>query len=419
MISLSPAPATATPAKLSPQELFDYLLELGGTLLSYGCPTHRLEAVVRELAALEGYEAQAFAVPTGLFLSVRGPGLESGMLRLVRVKEWAVDLQKLALVDRIFNDVLERRTGISEARARLDEVEASRRPYSPTMTWLAAGATAGATAIFFRGGLPEVTVAAVGGALLGFVFALLGRRAGTRHLQEFIGGLIAGGLALGATTLWPIMSREVLVLSIVILLVPGMALTVGLSELAHKNLVSGAARLMDAMIVFLSILFGIACVIALEQLLALPQYEALPRDEPGLLAQGLAMLVAGAGFCVLFAVPRRFLHLGMLSGVIGWVVTGLGIRHLPGSLSAFLAALAVSLYANGVARTLGRPAQVFQLPGLVLLVPGSFGFLSLEAMLRGEFLGGTAKAFEMFLVGAAIVTGLLVANVVLPARKLL
>lgn len=419
-LTLSPAqtrlPAGAT---LSPHELAEYLLELGGTLLSYGCPTHRLEAVIRELAALEGFEADAFALPTGLFLSIRGPGLESGMVRLIRVKEWALDLQRLALVDRIFNDVLERRYTLAEARQRLEDVERARPPYPKLLQWLAAAGTAGATAIFFRGGWPEVLVAAFGGALLGMLAALLTRVPLALHLSDFLGGLIAAGLAVGATWLWPTMSREVLVLSVVILLVPGMALTTSLAELVHKNLVSGAARLMEAMMVFLSILFGIAAVIGVEQLLHLHAAHAPPRGDTGLLPQVVALLVASFGFCVLFSVPRRFLALAMISGAVGWIVTGLGTRYLPGSLSAFAAAVTVCLYANGVARVTQRPAQVFLLPGLVLLVPGSFGFLSLEAFLRGEFLGGAAKMFEMFLIAGAIVTGLLVANVILPARKLL
>ena len=56
---------------------------------------------------------------------------------------------------------------------------------------------------------------------------------------------------------------------------------------------------------------------------------------------------------------------------------------------------------------------------MVLLVPGSFGFRSLESFLRGELAGGASEGFEMFLTAGAIVTGFLCANVVLPARKLL
>ncbi len=33
--------------RLSPAEFADYLLEIGGTLVSYGCPSYRLEEVIR------------------------------------------------------------------------------------------------------------------------------------------------------------------------------------------------------------------------------------------------------------------------------------------------------------------------------------------------------------------------------------
>src|SRR5687768_3551388 len=96
----APAPVTSG---LSAAEFFEYLLEIGGTLLSYGCPTHRLESLIRVLARIEGYEADVFAVPTGLFLTLRGPGIEQPFFRMARVEEWSVDLERLTLVDGIFN----------------------------------------------------------------------------------------------------------------------------------------------------------------------------------------------------------------------------------------------------------------------------------------------------------------------------
>lgn len=399
------------------EELAEYLLDLGGALLSAGCPTHRLEQAIRELARTEGMTAEVFAVPTGLFLSVAAPG-ERPLQRMMRVTEWGVDLGRLAAVDQIFNDVLARRATLAEARARLDGIERMSSPYSAPVRFLASAGTAGATAVFFRGGLREVCVAAVGGLAIAAMRTLLARPATLRTLHDFLGGLAAGLLAWGAWEHVGRVSREVVVLSILILLVPGMALTTGLAELVHKNLVSGAAKLMEAGMTLLSIVCGIAAAVALERVLGGHEVTVRLRPEPGFVVEVVALLVAAVAVAVLFAVPRRLVPLAMASVAIGWLVTGLGGR-LPGSIAAFGAALAVSLYANLVARLTDRPAQVFQVPGLVLLVPGSFGFLSLDAFLEGHFAGGAAKAFEMFMVAGAIVTGVVVAQVLLPARKLL
>jgi uncharacterized membrane protein YjjP (DUF1212 family) len=401
------APGEPGGRRLSLSELAEYLLDVGATLAAYGCPTHRLEHVVRLIAELEGCSCDVFAVPTGLWLSVRGPGGEPPVVRMARVREWAVNLERLSLVDRIFNDVIDKKITLGEARLAIDEVERRPDPWPRWAFYLASAGAAAAAAVF-------------GGLLLVFLHYISRLREGGVLLADFIGGIVAGGLAWGATAVNPQLSREVLVLSVVILLVPGMSITTSLAELANKNLLSGAAKLMEAMIIFLSILFGIACVLALEAVLGLGNPGGgAPRTQPAVWLQITALLAMAMGFVVIFKVPRQYVAPALVSGALGWVVTGQATRYLPGSLAAFCAAIIINLWANGCARVTQRPAQVFLLPGLVLLVPGSFGFLSLEAFLRGEFLGGAAKGFEMFMIAGAITTGLLLANVILPARKIL
>lgn len=412
-----PADVTATSGKLSAAEFLEYLLEVGGTLLSYGCPTHRLEDLVRELARSEGYDASVFAVPTGLFVTLTAPG-ETPLFRMIRVEEWAVDLERLMLVDAILNEAAAHKVPIQEARRRLHDLEKLPRPYPRPLFWAATAGAAGASAVFFRGGPWEALIGAAGGALIGLIGWQLGRSRSARYLSDFAGGATAALVAGAITRAWPELSREVLVLSGVILLVPGMALTTGLAELARKNLVSGAARLMEALITFLSIVFGIALVVGLESMMGGTPAAPSPPEGLALPWQLLALVVASLSFGVLFRVPRRLLITAVASGAMAWLAMLLG-GSLPGHIAAFAAALALCLYANGVARLTHRPAQVFLLPGMVLLVPGSFGFRSLEAILRGDLLGGAMRGFEMFLIAGALVTGLLVGNVVLPAKKIL
>ena len=53
----------------------------------------------------------------------------------------------------------------------------------------------------------------------------------------------------------------------------------------------------------------------------------------------------------------------------------------------------------------------------MLLVPGSLGFQSLSALLANEVVSGMETAFRMALVAVALVTGLLMANVVVGPRR--
>jgi uncharacterized membrane protein YjjP (DUF1212 family) len=404
---------------LSADELADYLADIGGTLVAYGCPTYRLEEVIGVVSRAEGFESQAFAFPTGLIVTLRASPESPPLLRLVRVKQWSTNLDRLVLVDQIFNDVAARKLSIHDARARLGELEKRPMPYPGFLQWVAVAVASGATAVFLRGAHVEIVAATVAGLLVGLIGWALARIPNARFLVEFAGGLAAALVARAAATWRPGVSREIVVLAGVITLIPGMTLTTALGEVARKNLVAGAARLTEAMMGFASILFGIAAELGVEHLTRLsPAFPSSPMALP-LEWQVLALGSASWALSVLFAVPRAYTWTALASGAIGYVASAVGNHYLPVHIAAFLGALAVCTASHVFARSTGRPAQLFQLPGLTLLVPGSFGFLSLESFLSGDFTKGAAQGFQMLLVAAALVTGLLLASVVVPARKLL
>jgi uncharacterized membrane protein YjjB (DUF3815 family) len=277
----------------------------------------------------------------------------------------------------------------------------------------------GATAAFLRGAHAEVAAATVAGLLVGVIGWGLGRIPNARFLAEFVGALAAAVVARAAAIWHPGVSREVIVLAGVITLIPGMTLTTALAEVARKNLVAGAARLTEAMVGFASILFGIATELGIEHLTRLS--PAVQSVRAGLPLEWQALALVGASWAIgaLFSVPLNYTWTAVVSGAIGYVASTVGGHYLPGHVAAFLGALAVCTASHVFARSTGRPAQLFQLPGLTLLVPGSFGFLSLESFLSGDFTKGAAQGFQMLLVAAALVTGVLLASVIVPARKLL
>jgi uncharacterized membrane protein YjjB (DUF3815 family) len=64
-----------------------------------------------------------------------------------------------------------------------------------------------------------------------------------------------------------------------------------------------------------------------------------------------------------------------------------------------------------------RPTHITLAPGTLLLVPGSFGFMSAAALLEREVISGVDTAFKMAFIATALVSGLLAANVIGPRRK--
>jgi uncharacterized membrane protein YjjB (DUF3815 family) len=62
---------------------------------------------------------------------------------------------------------------------------------------------------------------------------------------------------------------------------------------------------------------------------------------------------------------------------------------------------------------------VVLIPAALLLVPGSMGFRGMTSLLARDTVSGLESMFAMFVVAAAIVGGLLVANATLAPRRVL
>jgi uncharacterized membrane protein YjjP (DUF1212 family) len=425
---VEPAPQSR---RRSAEELADYLVEIGAALAGCGCPSYRVEEAIHVVAAAEHRRAQAFVLPTGLFLRVHGDSGDSGEFaegarveqdahRMVRVHAWSLDLADLVAVDEIFNDVAERRMSIEDARAAIRAIPTRPPTYPAPLVWLANSLVSGAAAVFFGGTRVDVVVALAVGALLGLALAWLGRAPSRQLLLEFSAGVLAATGASAALLVRPDAHPEIVVLAATITFFPGMTFTTGLAELAQKNLVSGGARLMEAFMTLLHLVLGVALVIGVRQMaqVVVPKVTTPPPGLP-LAWQAAALVVSAVGFGVVLSVPRRYLWSAIVSGAAAYLATTLAAHRLPAHLGAFLGAFAVCMLANTLARVTKRPAQLFQLPGMLLLVPGSFGFVALGAFLRGDLVGGATRGFAMLLVGGALVLGVMMANALLPPRKVL
>ncbi len=412
----------ATEASNRTHQLADFVARLGAQLLVHGATAERVEAVILATARHEGHDADVFSVPTGLWMSLAPRSGGVPITRLIRVATWTVDLDRLTVLDEVFNDVVERQLPVARALQRLDEVDRLPPRYPTWVHRLSGLGAAAAAAHFFGGGFTEVLLGAVLGLLATVLGQWLGRSERTRVLTDFLTGLLAGLAAAVASHWVSDVQRQPLILAGIILALPGVTLTIGLSELAHRHLVSGTARLLQAMIVLFSLLFGVAVAIAMEQWAVGPAVAPLLPVAAAAPLWMVAIVTLGAAiaFSVNLAVPPRYVPAAVVSGFIAWSVSIVSARYFaPGALAAFVGALATGLYTNLMARVTDRPAQVFLVPGIVMLVPGAFGFLSFEQLLRGDPAMGTAHMFQTLLTAAALVTGTLLANASFPPRKIL
>ncbi|MEO1700215.1 MAG: threonine/serine exporter family protein [Planctomycetota bacterium] len=416
-----------------------FLLRATERLHAYGTPAHRLERVVTEFAARFDLRVQVFSTPTSIFVGMAPGEGEREDVHLIRVEPGGVDLGRLVELDELMEGALAGTVTPDEAYALLDEYEHASARGSLGLQLVGHALAAGTAAMFFGGGLADVGLSAGIGALIALVATAAHRREGAASILDPLAAFLAAAVAFAAASLsdGQVDARIVSIASIIVI-VPGLSLTVAFVELATRHLASGTARLAGSITAFLTIAFGALLgrlVVRRGLGLELPTDEATRVAHAGtawlgsLPALAVGLVLASIGFAILFRVRRS-----ELMAVVGGSALGFAAARTAGALvsgdtpeaavegaamAAFAGALAVGLFSNAYARFKDRPATVPLVPGLLVLVPGSVGYRALSAFTERDALVGIDGAFQVLLLAAALVGGLLAANALLPPRRIL
>lgn len=393
-----------------------FTLRLGEALHRYGVPAHRIEQALALVAERFGLEGRFYSTPTAIIASFGPP--EALRSCMIRVEPGEIDLARLAALDELTTDVIREQCTASEAKERLAEI-LERPPVYRPLTTVAASTLASTGAAYLLGGSSrEMGIAFVISLAIGLLALLAGRTPPMMRMWEGVGALLATVVAIvGQRILGPYVV-EVAVIAGIIILLPGLSITVAFTELATRNLVSGTSRAMNALVVFLLMGFGVALGTTVDDWLPpvpdLPFAPPLPRT-----LLPLVLLVGVASFAITYRARPRDTGWIVLGGSLAYFAAALGARYLGPQLGAFVGSLALCIGSNLLARLRNKPSLITILPGILLLVPGSIGFRSLDALLERDVLSGMEIAFHMAMVAMGIVMGLLLANVLLPPRKVL
>lgn len=399
------------------QEGIAFAKKLGRALHRHGAPAYRLEAVLETLSRMLGLRGDFFTTPSALFYAFDLPG-EGGRAYLQRVRGNEIHFARLVALDRVFNDAVLRRTSLREADANLDRALAAPSPWPPLLVALAFIGAAFAAAFFYGGSLRDMALSATAGAALALVNWAKGRFESLARLFEPLGAFVVAFTATALAGLFGA-SADIATLAGLIVLVPGFSITVAATELATGHPVSGSGRMANAFMTLLMLGFGAGFGRALATGLFGASGAAPAAAELSRIWEPLTLTIAGLALGVLFQARPRDLLVVVLAVFVPWfVLRGMESRlGLEGAL--LLAAFADGLFAHAWARWRDLPSMIVRLPGMLILVPGGTGFLSITALMEGDALSGVQTLFRVGIAAIAIVTGILLATVVLPPRKAL
>ena len=409
--SIPPPSGVDTPPTSVTDPAVRSILSLGAALLGYGLPAHRVEESVLRLARALGRTVAVFGLPTALIITLQGPS--GADVHLVRAEPGTIDLARLDALHRVVARVEQR---LLDANTAEQEVTAilSAAPALPRAFDLVAAALVGfGGALMLGGSVGEAGWAAALAVGVGGLLALGGTKPALARVLPLCAAVATTLVTSGLSHLSVIAHPLAVAIAAQFLLLPGLMLTLAMTELATGHLVSGTARSMGAGVVFLQL--GLGALLG-ARLGNLSQSTFEPLSPPTLLPSALGAWLLASGFLVLFRVRRSdivqtyataALAFFVCRWVSGWQGTEIGV---------LIAACAVMLYGHAFARRRDRPSSTLTLPGVSMLVPGSLGLMSVSAAALSDPTRAFAVGFQLLMVLVALSSGILFAAAVLPPR---
>jgi uncharacterized membrane protein YjjP (DUF1212 family) len=399
-----------------PTEKVEFLMSLARWLHAYGTPAHRLEEALGALARRLELPAQFLCTPTSIIFAY-GEHSEQRTL-LVRVEPGQQDLGKLRELHQILRAVYYGKLAPADARMLVEAV-ASEPPRYPSWLSILSGVVICATsAVMLEGGWREIALAGGIGLVLGILARIGERRPRLADAIPVLGAFFASFVAAAVARFIGPTFAFLGVLAGLIVLLPGLTLTVAMNELAHGHLVSGTSRLVGALVTLLQLGVGLGVGSRLAEVMvganttttahSLPEWVVLP-----------ALLLSCVALVVQFRARPRDVGVILICSTLAYVGARLGARWLGPELGVAVGAWLVGIASNLSARWFAQPTAIGLVPGLILLVPGSLGLRSLRALLARDVLGGVEGGFTVFVIAIALVAGLFLANLTLPSRRLL
>ena len=209
------------------EDLFDRALELvmdgGQTLLANGGEVFRVQQTMEIMAASLGVQDfHVYVLTNGIFASAHLPGGES--VSLVRhVPTVSIHLGRVEAVNELSRELAAGKLGVVEAEQKLAAARA----------------------------LPRA------GLLEALVCLHFGRHSINRMFTDIVAAFCCTVWAIAVQAVVPAVSANAAIIGALMVLTPGVALTMGVRDILNGDYLSGSIRLLDALLIAGSIAGGV------------------------------------------------------------------------------------------------------------------------------------------------------------------
>lgn len=232
----------------------------GEIMLRSGAETYRVEDTMKHILSTTGTaEAEALVMLTSIMVTVSRPGEDTATV-MRRVYDRGTNMHRIVEVNEISRKYCAGELSAEEARKKLKNIKG--KQYTTWMYNLATVMVPAGFAPLFGGGPAEFVSAAAAGVILA-VLMTIGKRI---RLGGFVlNVLCAAGVAAAAAVLKvtePVVNMDTVIISSIMPMVPGVAITNAIRDTLRGDYISGGARALEAFVTAAAVAIGVGAGIA-------------------------------------------------------------------------------------------------------------------------------------------------------------
>lgn len=250
--------------KSSQEKIAELAVLAGEVMLKNGAETSRVEQTMEHVAsALGARHVETFVIPTGVFITVTdGDGQSYTLLR--RIRDRTTNLDRIAKVNELSRQLSDRRLRHDDAFAILQRISQERTGFSWKLSTVASGMLGGGFGVLQNGSVGEIICAFLAASMVRLIAHIVSRLQGVRFTYEFTGAMAVGLFGVAANSVWPHLSRDIIIAGGILPLVPGVAITNAISDTIAGDLLSGISRGLEAALTSVAVAMGVVIILALQ-----------------------------------------------------------------------------------------------------------------------------------------------------------
>ncbi|WP_421919270.1 threonine/serine ThrE exporter family protein [Marinifilum sp.] len=383
---------------------YKFIVKLGNALHTYGVPSYKSQMYLNEIAEKKGIKGSFMDTPTWInYVFYEEDDHTYNYVECVPPGE--LNLGALSRIVEITNNVLSNKIGFSEAKREIENIKTARLGYGSLIEMFSFMTSAGAFCVILDTSWFSSILAFLLGAVVYSITLLAQKSSYVRSTLEslvaFSVTIITGLLALQYEQI----NVSMTILASIIVFIPGLSITTALEEITSRSLVSGTAKLFDALVSLFKQFFGVVLGLAVLYSFIDLKPNVVVNDVPKWVDY-IAIILLTSSILPVFKVRPRDLIFCVISGFSSYLATTL-LDFAGILISIFIGTIVAVACSKIFSKITKSPELVYLVPGIIMLVPGSKAFIGLSSVFIGAGSSHSNMGEQILYIFMGIIGGLI------------